>query len=182
MGAPTTGVCVVQSVQLFARSLQSATHSDTFPTMSKVPQLDLQFDRDPVFAGLAEFVAHVVVPSSASPRSGVPAAARCHSSFRTRRLPAAAHACAAWNQEIHALGCTPGTETAYRPGEGGLDPGTGGQFPSFGKFAGNPGRQVVGRLNCVAPPLVRSDSVTLPNRTLRTSVVLEGGICHTLSS
>src|SRR5262249_61711630 len=94
-GPPTTGVCVVQSVQLFARSLQSATHSDRFPTMSNVPQLDLQLERDPVFAGLAEFVAHVVVPSSAFPGSGVPAAARCHSSFRTRRLPDAAHACTA---------------------------------------------------------------------------------------
>src|SRR5262245_10463749 len=92
-GAPTTGACVVQFVQLSARSLHSATHSDTFPTMSNVPQLDLQLDRDPVFTGPAEFVVHVVVPSSAFPGSGVPAAARCHSSFRTRCLPDAAHAC-----------------------------------------------------------------------------------------
>jgi len=67
MGAPTMGVCVVQSAQLLAMSLQSATHSHTFPTMSKVPQPDLQLDRDPVFAGLAEFLTHVVVPSSAFP-------------------------------------------------------------------------------------------------------------------
>src|SRR5262245_61619961 len=93
-GTPTTVLCVVQSAQLFARSLQSATHSSTFPTMSNAPQLDLQLDRDPVFTGLmVELVAHVVVPSSATPGSGVPAAARCHSSFRTRCLPDTAHAC-----------------------------------------------------------------------------------------
>src|SRR5262245_7653842 len=94
-GTPTTGVCVVQFAQLFARSLQSATHSSTFPTMSNAPQLDLQLERDPVSTGPIEFVAHVVVPSSALPGSGVPAAARCHSSFRTRRFPDAAHACSA---------------------------------------------------------------------------------------
>src|SRR5262249_34716226 len=95
MGAPTTGVCVVQSVQLFARALQSATPSDTFPSMSHLPQPAWQFARAPVLGGPAEFVAHVGVASSAFPASGVPAAARCHSSFRTRRLPDAAHACTA---------------------------------------------------------------------------------------
>src|SRR5262245_5404314 len=46
-----SGAEVVQRVQLFARSPQSATHSFTFPTMSKTPQLDLQLDREPVFTG-----------------------------------------------------------------------------------------------------------------------------------
>ena len=82
----------------------------------------------------------------------------------------------------HALGGTPGTDTAYTPGEGGFDPGTGVQFPSFGKFAGNPGLHDGAGLNCVAPPVVRSESVALPERTRFTSAVFEGGICQTLSS
>src|SRR6266705_2437844 len=49
---PAIPVWLVQSVQFTALSTQSATHSSTFPTMSKTPQLDLQFDRDPVFTGL----------------------------------------------------------------------------------------------------------------------------------
>jgi hypothetical protein len=150
--------------------------------MSKVPQLDLQLDRDPVFAGLAEFVAHVLMPSSAFPGSGVPAAARCHSSFRTSRLPDSAHACAAWNHVIHVVGRTPGIDTAYTPGDGGLDPGMGVQFPSFGKFAGGNGLHDGAGLNCVAPPLVRSASVALPDTTFFTSAVFDGGICHALSS
>ena len=63
-----------QDPQLFARSPQSATHSETFPTMSKAPQADLQLDRDPVFVAFNVLpVLHSVLPSSGL--SGVPAAA-----------------------------------------------------------------------------------------------------------
>ena len=91
---------------------QSATHSHTFPTMSKAPQLDLQFDREPVLAGPAELVTHVVEPSSALPESGVPAAAACHSWFVSSRFPERRQACSAWNQVAQAVGSTPATETA----------------------------------------------------------------------
>jgi len=37
---------------------------------------------------------------------------------------------------MQALGSTPAMETAYTPGEGGRDPRTGVQLPSFGKFPG----------------------------------------------
>src|SRR5437773_11372346 len=47
---PAIPVWLVQSVQLTDLSAQSATHSVTFPTMSNTPQLDLQFDREPVLA------------------------------------------------------------------------------------------------------------------------------------
>src|SRR5262249_32612490 len=64
-----------QFVQLTAVSAQSATHSFTLPTMSNAPHTDWQLDREPVFAGSAPVVTHVVVRSSATPASGVPAAA-----------------------------------------------------------------------------------------------------------
>src|SRR5262249_33681704 len=70
---------LVQSVQVTALSAQSATHSSTLPTMSNTPQLDLQFDREPVVTGLpAVEMLQSVVPLSV-PGSGVPAAASCHS-------------------------------------------------------------------------------------------------------
>src|SRR5881628_2803297 len=94
----------------FGMSAQSATHSLTFPTMSKTPQLDLHFEREPVFTGLpAVEILQSVLPSSV-PGSGVPAAARCHSSLRASRLPETAHACTAWNQVMHVLGITPLTD------------------------------------------------------------------------
>jgi hypothetical protein len=43
---------VIQSVEFTARSLQSATHSSTFPIMSNAPQFDLHAERDPVLAWL----------------------------------------------------------------------------------------------------------------------------------
>src|SRR2546429_2361730 len=109
---PAIPAVVVQSVQFVARSLQSATHSSTFPTMSNTPQLDLHLAREPVSTGAGESVTHVVDLSSALPGSGVPAAARCHSSFRSSRFPDSAQACTAWNQLTHAVGDTPGIDTA----------------------------------------------------------------------
>src|SRR5437870_10938168 len=133
---PAIPVWLVQSVQLTDLSAQSATHSNTFPTMSKTPQLDLQFDREPVFtASPAVEMLQSEVPLSV-PGSGVPAAAPCHSRLVSSRLPESRHAWFAWNHEMQALGCTPGMETAYTPGEGGLDARTGVQLPSDGKFAG----------------------------------------------
>src|SRR5438876_11930521 len=84
--APAIPVWLVQSVQLIARSAQSATRSSTFPTMSNAPQLDLQFARLPVFAGAVEFVLQSLVPG-VLPGSGVPAAAPCHSSFHASPFP-----------------------------------------------------------------------------------------------
>ena len=115
---------------------QSATHSSTFPIMSKIPQLDLQLAREPVLAGFAEFVTQVVLPSSALPGSGVPCAAACHSWFVKSRFPESRHACSAWNQVVNVVGRTPGIETAYTPGVGGLVPKTAVQLPLAGKFAG----------------------------------------------
>src|SRR5262249_49901658 len=95
--APGMPAEVVQSVQVDPnpafRSTQSATPSSTSPTMSNTPQLDLQFEREPVLTGPPP-VAQSVVPLSV-PGSGVPAAARCHSSLRTNRFPETAHACTA---------------------------------------------------------------------------------------
>jgi len=87
-GKPTIDV---QSVQFDAASLQSATHSSTFPTMSKTPHADLQFDRDPVLTGCGELTAQSVVRLSV-PGSGVPAAAPCHSRFVSSRFPDSRHA------------------------------------------------------------------------------------------
>src|SRR5438094_112869 len=168
-------VCVVQSVHpTVARSAQSATHSSTFPTMSNTPQLDLQFDREPVFTGLpAAEMLQSVVPLSV-PGSGVPAAASCHSRFVASRFTASRHACAARYQSMHALDGTPAIESAYTPGLGGLDPRTGVHCPPAGKFAGKPGAHEGDRLNCVAPPPMRSASVALPCCTFFTSDVFDG--------
>src|SRR5207244_10895720 len=93
-----------------ARSPQSATHPSALPTMSKTPQLDLQLVREPVFTGApAAKVLQSGGPVSA-PGSGVPAAARCHSSFLISRFPEKAHAWSAWNQLKQVLGNTPGIE------------------------------------------------------------------------
>jgi DNA-binding winged helix-turn-helix (wHTH) protein len=87
---------VVQSVQLFARSAQSSTHSFTFPTMSNTPQLDLQVAREPVFTASKTFpVLQSDVPLSV-PGSGVPAAARCHSPFLPDSTGRCSHA--RWNR------------------------------------------------------------------------------------
>src|SRR5262249_8526232 len=85
---------VVQSVHGLGPllSAQSATHSATFPTMSKTPQFDLQLDREPVLTASSTLLTlQSVVPSSV-PGSGVPAAAPCHSRFVSSRLPASRHA------------------------------------------------------------------------------------------
>src|SRR5262249_19863697 len=103
--------------------------------MSKTPQLDLQLLREPVFTGLREVTPQSVVMLSV-PGSGVPAAAPCHSRFVSSRFPESRQAWFAWNQLRHALGATLGSDTAYTPGEGGLDPSTGVQLPSRGKFPG----------------------------------------------
>src|SRR5207249_3779042 len=159
---PAIPVWLVQSVQLIALSAQSATHSQTFPTMSNTPQLDLQFDREPVFTGLpAVEMLQSVVPLSV-PGSGVPAAARCHSSFRASRFPDVAHACTAWNHVVQVLGSTPGIDTAYTPGEGGSEPRTGVHWPPAGKFTGKSGAHEGDGESCVAPPPVRSASVASP--------------------
>ncbi len=68
------------------------------------------------------------------------------------------------------------------PGDGGLDAGTGVQFPVVGKVAGKPGRLHDDELTIVAPPTVRSASVALPVCTFLISVVFAGSICHTLAS
>lgn len=90
---------------------QSATHSHTLPTMSRVPHPDTQLEREPVATAAAPRMLQSLVPLSA-PVSGVLAAAYCHSAFVRSRLPDAAHACAAWNHDAHVLGGTPATETA----------------------------------------------------------------------
>src|SRR5262249_797854 len=76
-----------------------------------------------------------------------------------------------------AVGWTPGTDTAYTPGEGGIDPGTGVQSPLSGKSGGKAGAHdaPVVADSCVAPPETRSASVTVPPCTLPTSVVFDGG-------
>ena len=117
------------------RGTQSATRSSTLPTMSETPQLDWQFVRSPVLDGPLELVLQSSAPG-VLPGSGVPAAARCHSWFVKSRFPESAHASSAWNQVVHAVGSTPGIETAYTPGDGGLEPKTGVQLPSAGKPAG----------------------------------------------
>src|SRR5262245_10604104 len=124
-----------QLVQLTERSAQSATHSATFPIMSSAPHADRQLAREPVSAGSTEFVTHVIAPSSATPGSGVPAAAPCHSRFVRSRFPDSRHAWFAWNQVMHRLGRAPGMETAKTPGDGGFDPAIGVQFPLLGKLA-----------------------------------------------
>src|SRR5262249_30867661 len=101
-----------QDEQLVERSPQSATHSSTLPTMSKAPHTDAQLGREPVSAGSSPVVTQVVAPSSATPGSGVPAAAPCHSRLVSRRFPAGRHAGLAWNQVTHREGCTPAMETA----------------------------------------------------------------------
>src|SRR5438477_9534376 len=149
--------------------------------MSNAPQLDLQFERDPVLTGPGEFTLQSDVPLSV-PGSGVPAAASCHSRFVSSRFPESRHSCPAWNQLMQAVGSTPGMETAYTPGLGGLDPGIGVHCALGGKFSGKPGEQDGDGESCVAQPPVRSGSVAVPAWTLYTSEVFDGGICQTLAS
>src|SRR5262245_13405168 len=86
--------------------LQSATHSKRLPTMSTAPQLEAQAARAPVDSTAPVSMLHEVASS------GVPAAAACHSSFRSSRLPTFRQACSAWNQVMFAEGVTPGADTA----------------------------------------------------------------------
>src|SRR5262245_25955737 len=119
--------------------------------MSNAPHADLQLAREPVSTpGSVERVTHVVEPSSA--RSGVPAAAPCHSRLVTSRLPESRHAWFAWNHVTHLLGFTPGMDTAELPGDAGFDPGTGVQLPLAGKLAGKPEALQKGELTSLAPP------------------------------
>jgi hypothetical protein len=69
------------------------------------------------------------------------------------RLRELAHACCAWNQVTHAVGCTPAIETAY---SGAV------HCPLAGKVPGNTGVQLEDGLICVAPPAVRAASVAVP--------------------
>src|SRR5262245_53187560 len=85
--------------QLVANGAQSATHSQTFPTMSRTPAPDTQSPVLPVLTGPLELVLQVVVALPARPGSGVPNAAICHSAFVSSRFPTLWHACWAWNQE-----------------------------------------------------------------------------------
>src|SRR6266850_611022 len=68
------------------------------------------------------------------------------------------------------------------PGVGGLVPLTGVHCPLAGNDTGNVGAHVELGLSSVAPPPVRSASVTVPASTFATRAALEGGICHTLAS
>src|SRR5881396_3534923 len=101
-----------QLVQPTPGLIHSATHSQTFPAMSYAPHREMRLLRAPVSAAKSELVAHVAVRSSFTPGSGVPAAAACHSSFLSRRLPESRQACSAWNQVTHVLGGTPATDAA----------------------------------------------------------------------
>src|SRR5262245_29299655 len=167
------------------RGTQSATHSQTFPTMSEAPQFEVQLERLPVLAGPGEFVTQVVEPSSALPGSGVPAAAPCHSALVSRRLSERRQACCDWNQVMQALGRTPATETAYTPGVGGISWED--QLPSAGKLGGN-GSSLNGakaQPSCVAPAATRSPSVAVPFLIRVTSCLLlaiGSGTLQTLAS
>src|SRR5436190_8513275 len=90
------------------RGTQSATHSQTFPTMSNAPRADVQLLREPLFTVVPTLVQlQSVVPLSA-PGSGVPITAACHSAFEGSRLRAFSHAACAWNHVTFADGRTPG--------------------------------------------------------------------------
>src|SRR5882724_4203425 len=102
--------------------------------MSKAPSADTQPLRDPVATCvlLTLAVLQSVVPLS-GPGSGVPATANCHSAFDGSRLRELPHACCAWNHVTHAVGCTPGIDTAY---SGSV------HCPLAGKVSGNAGVQL----------------------------------------
>src|SRR6185295_16531909 len=74
--------------------------------------LDVHLARDPDSTGLLRPPTLQSVSPSSVPGSGVPAAARCHSWFVSKRFPERAHACSAWNQVTQLVGSTPATETA----------------------------------------------------------------------
>src|SRR5262249_16210565 len=84
-----------QPGQALGADTQSATHSPTFPTMSKIPQRDWQLVRDPVVTTApAVMMLQSVLPLSVS-AAGVPAAAICHSALVSNRLPTLAQNCCA---------------------------------------------------------------------------------------
>src|SRR5262245_6888962 len=70
------------------------------------------------------------------------------------------------------------------PGEGGLEPGTGVQFPLLGKFsAGNSATvQMPPEFSRIAPAAVSSASVARPVCTFRTSAAFAGSIRQRLAS
>jgi hypothetical protein len=74
---PAKPKAVVESVQpVSLRSAQSATHWSTFPTMSKTPQLDLQFDREPVFTLADQRRRQAAAPSGGAEEADL--SHRCH--------------------------------------------------------------------------------------------------------
>src|SRR5262245_22899312 len=152
--------------------------------MSNAPQLDRHAGRDPVAERSILFVLQVVAPSSASPGSGVPAAASCHSSLRSSRLPDRRHACAARNQEVQVVGLTPATDAAYTPGDGGSEPGSGVHCPSLGKVDGWPavGSGTSSHPRSTAPPATRSSRVAFPDITRLISDERWGSMRQTLAS
>ncbi len=85
---------------------------------------------------------------------------------------------------MHVLGSTPGTDTAYTPGEGGSEPKTGVHWPPAGKFVGYAVafQGADGQPSWTAPPASRSASVTVPCCTFAMSAVFATAICQTLAS
>ena len=76
--------------------------------MSWAPRVETHAPRAPVGVLTPSLaVLHVATPSS-GPESGVPFAATCHSALVGSRLPALAHASAAWNHVTNADGLTAG--------------------------------------------------------------------------
>src|SRR5262249_13832040 len=99
--------------QLFcsvACSCQSPTSSHTFPTMPNVPHFETHAGALPVV--LKRGVIELLMLHAAG-RPEVPAAARCHSWFVTRRLFESAHAGSAWNPPWVCVGA-PGCPSASR--------------------------------------------------------------------
>src|SRR3989304_1200164 len=105
-----------QKAQGCALSPQSPPNPQTLPTMSWTPQLLMQESAPPgvapalpVARGPMASVLHIALANpSFDPGSTVPAAAACHSSLASRRLPEGRQACSAWNQLTQAVGGTPG--------------------------------------------------------------------------
>src|SRR5262245_30142917 len=102
---PQPGQCVESGTQ-------SATHSNTLPTMSNAPRADTQLLREPERVVVALLKMLQVVVSSSITASGVPFAPTCHSALVGSRLPALAQAAVAWNHVMEAEGRTDGRLTA----------------------------------------------------------------------
>src|SRR5262249_11845289 len=86
------------------------------------------------------------------------------------------HACSAWNHVMHVVGMAPGSDAAYAGSV---------QLPLSGNVG--PNVQVLQvsspsgiEQSCAAPAACRSASVTLPARSLATTVFAVAGSRHTL--